>query len=172
MKRFGRILCLLTIAMFCLGGCGNKQDKEKAQAMQSWEDFKLKEIETIEAAYAEEDLKPYAFDSRILEVKGASYRFKGFINFKRGNVFQEQSFTFTDGNWVPVNYSDVKAEKEMKEFHEKIERLGENIEDLEEEIKEDEESLDEYKKRFESLEARKEKLEALKKELDELKGQL
>ncbi len=172
MNRFGWILCLLTIVITSLGGCGDKQDREKDEAMQSWEDFKAKEIETIKTAYAKEDLKPYVFDSRTLEVKGASDRFKGFISFKRGNSFQEQSFTFTDGNWVPVNYGDVKDEKAMKELNEKIERLGENIEDLAEEIREDKERLKEYKKWFERFEAKKKKLEALKKELGELQGQL
>ncbi len=172
MNRFAWILCLLTTVIMSIGGCGDKHDREKDEAMQLWEDFKANEIQNIKAAYIKEHLKPYAFDSRTLEVKGSSDRFKGFISFKRGNSFQEQSFTFTDGKWVPVNYGDVKDEKAMKKLNERIERLRDNVEDLAEEIEEDTERLKEYKKWFERFEAKKKKLEALKKELAELQGQL
>ena len=169
MKRLVTIVALLAITAICFVGCG---DKAKEEAEAKWEVFKVAETRKIGAEAGQGDPIPYAFDYRISEVDDAAYRFKGFISFKKGNIFQEQSYAFVDGSWLPAKYSQARDEDAREEIEEKIEDLEEKIEDLKDDIEDDLDFLEKYKKRSEELQDKNEELQALQKTLEELKAGL
>ncbi len=117
-------------------------------------------------------MKPHDFESNFFEVEDLPYRFKGLIRFKRGNILQEQSYAFVDGNWEAVKYIDPKDKKAEKERQQQIEKIEKEIKELNKKIEKDEEDLLAYKERLESLEAKKTKAQELQAALEELKGNM
>jgi len=169
MKKLVTIVALLAVTAICFAGCG---DKVRDDAEAKWDVFKMAETKKIGAEAGQGDSIPYDFDYRISEVDDAAYRFKGFINFKKGNTFQEQAYAFVEGSWLPVKYSDLKDEDELEEIEDKIEDLEDKIEDLEEDIEDDIEFLNKYEKRSKNLKEKKEKRQVLQKTLEDLKAEL
>lgn len=167
MKRFGAILILLSVLTLCLQGCG---DKEKGEAMARWAAFQAEEIEKIQASFDAEEQKPFDFQQKLLEVEDLPYRFKGLISFRRGSVFQEQSYAFIDGSWTPVKYVGPKDKKAEKARQQKMEGIEEEIRELTKEIEKEEKALAAYQQRLEQLETKKSTLETLQAELEELKA--
>lgn len=165
MKRSGATLILFLVLAFCLQGCG---DKEKGEAMAKWATFQAEQVATIQAEHSGDELIPYDFEQEFLEVEDLPYRFKGLISFKRGSIFQEQSYAYMDGIWTPVKYLGPEDKKAEKQRRQNIERIEKRISDLTEEIEKEEEDLDEYRERLERLEAKKTELETLQAELEEL----
>lgn len=162
MNRIIRVFCVLALAVVFLGGCG---DKEKDLAMYKWTSFEKAEIEKIQAANPDKDLKPFDFSSRVVEVVGAPYRFKGFIGFKAGNIFREASYAFKDGKWQPTAYDDLEEDKEARK---KREEIGKKIKQLKEDIADKEKELEKYNSVFEGLEAMKLQMHALETRLKDL----
>ena len=169
MKRLGTILVLISVLALGLQGCG---DEEKGDAAAKWAAFQAEQIETIQASCSGEGLTPHDFESSFLEVKDLPYRFKGLIRFKKGNVFQEQSYAFVDGSWTAVKYVDPKDKKAEKVRQRQIEKIEEQIKELNKEIAEDDKALLEYKERLERLEEKKTEVETLQATLDELMGNM
>jgi len=169
MKRPDTILVLLSLLALCVQGCG---DEEKGDAMTKWAAFQTEQIEKIQGTCGGEALEPDDFESSIVEVKDLPYRFKGLLRFKRGNVFQEQSYAFVDGNWEAVKYGDPKDKKAEKERQQQIEKIEKEIKELNKKIEKDEKDLLVYKERLEKLEAKKAEAQELQATLEELKGNL
>ena len=169
MKRLGTILVLISVLALGLQGCG---DEEKGDAAAKWAVFQAEQIETIQASCSGEGLTPHDFESSFLEVKDLPYRFKGLIRFKKGNVFQEQSYAFVDGSWTAVKYVDPKDKKAEKARQQEIEKIEKQIKELNKEIAKDDKDLLEYKERLERLEEKKTEVETLQATLDELTGDM
>lgn len=169
MKRPDRIIVLLSLLALCVQGCG---DEEKGDAMAKWAAFQTEQIQTIQGTCGGEDLEPHDFEGNVVEVKGLPYRFKGLLRFKRGNVFQEQSYAFVDGNWEAVKYIDPKDKKAEKERQQQIEKIEKELKELNKKIEKDEKDLLVYKERLEKLEAKKTEAQKLQATLEELKGNL
>ena len=169
MKRVETILVLISVLALGLQGCG---DEEKGDAMAKWAVFQAEQIETIQASCSGEGLTPHDFESSFLEVKDLPYRFKGLIRFKKGNVFQEQSYAFVDGSWTAVKYVDPKDKKAEKARQQEIEKIENKIKELNKEIAKDDKDLLEYKERLERLEEKKTEVETLQATLDELTGDM
>ena len=169
MKRPDTILVLFSLLALCVQGCG---DEEKGDAMAKWAAFQTEQIEMIQGTCGGEDLEPDDFESSIVEVKDLPYRFKGLLRFKRGNIFQEQSYAFVDGNWEAVKYVDPKDKKAEKEVQRQIERIEEEIKELNKKIEKEEKDLLAYKERLENLEAKKTEVQELQAALEELKGNM
>ncbi len=163
MNRIAQTFCLLAVAVVLVSGCG---DQEKDLAMYKWTAFEKSEIDKIKTAGVDDKLKPVDFNSRVVEVVGASYRFKGFISYKRGNAFHETSYAFVDKTWKPVAYSDLEEDEETRK---EMEEIGEKLAQLKEEISEKEEKMEEYISIFEKLETMMLEVHALEKRLMELK---
>jgi predicted ribosome quality control (RQC) complex YloA/Tae2 family protein len=169
MRRLETILVLLSVLALGLQGCG---DEEKGDAAAKWSVFQTEQIETIQASCSGEGLAPHDFESSFLEVKDLPYRFKGLIRFKKGNVFQEQSYAFVDGSWAAVKYIDPKDKKAEKERQQQIEKIEKEIKELNKEIEKNEKDLLAYKERLESLELKKTEAQELQAALEELKGNM
>jgi len=169
MRKIGLLFVLLVFSAVSLGGCG---DKEKSQAQQSWKAFKAQEIEAIKNAHADSDLKPTDFASRFTEVEDPyAYRFKGFIQFKKGNVFQELAYALVDGKWTPVSYDD-KADIEAKKAKEKrVAELKKKILALKGQIASNEQTLERYQELMAETKAKKKELADLEAQLAEIVGQ-
>ncbi len=169
MRRLETILVLLSVLALGLQGCG---DEEKGDAAAKWSVFQTEQIETIQASCSGEGLTPHDFESSFLEVKDLPYRFKGLICFKKGNVFQEQSYAFVDGSWTAVKYVDPKDKKAEKARRQQIEKIEKKIKELNKEIAKDDKDLLEYKERLERLEEKKTEVETLQATLEELTGNM
>ena len=169
MKRPETILVLLSLLALCIQGCG---DEEKGDAMVKWAAFQTEQIETIKGTCGGEGLEPDDFESSVVEVEDLPYRFKGLLRFKRGNISQEQSYAFVDGNWEAVKYIDPKDKKAEKERQQQIEKIEKQIKELNKKIEKDEKDLLVYKERLEKLEAKKTEAQELQATLEELKGNL
>jgi hypothetical protein len=169
MKRLQTVFVLLSVLALGLQGCG---DEEKGDAATKWAAFQAEQIETIQATCGGEGLKPHDFETSFLEVKDLPYRFKGLIRFKKGNVFQEQSYAFVDGSWTAVRYVGPKDKKAEKARQQEIERIKKEVKKLNKEIAKEDKDLLEYKERLERLEEKKTEVETLQTTLDELSGNM
>jgi hypothetical protein len=169
MRKIGLVFTLLFFSALSVGGCG---DKEKSQAQQSWNAFKTQEIQAIKNAHADREEKPTDFASRFTEVEDPyAYRFKGFIQFKKGNAFQELAYALVDGEWTPVSYDD-QADIEAKKAKEKrIGDLEKKILALKGQIASNEQTLKRYQELMAETKAKKKELAALEAELEEILGQ-
>ena len=169
MKRLETILVVISVLALGLQGCG---DEEKGDAAAKWAAFQTKQIETIQASCSGEGLTPHDFESSFLEVKDLPYRFKGLIRFKKGNVFQEQSYAFVDGSWTAVKYVDPKDKKAEKARLQQIEKIEKKIKELNKEIAKDDKDLLEYKERLERLQKKKTEVQTLQATLGKLTGNM
>lgn len=167
MKLWMRTTTIAILAAFCL--LVSCSDEVKEEAMETWEVFKIQETDSIKAAKG--GLEAHDFSCRIVEVEDQPYRFKGFISFKRGNVYQEGAYAFSEGKWVPVEYGTDRENVEEKK-EEEYERVMERIEELDGEIEEEIDFLEKYREKAENVENLQKELDALQEAAADLKAEL
>jgi len=168
MTRIGWMLTGLVFTAVVVTGCS---DKEKDHAQQSWNAFKDMEIEAIQNFNADRETEVTRVGSRFTEVDDQyAYRFKGFISFEKGNVFQELAYALVEGEWTPVSYDDEADIAAKKERVERISDLEKRILALKGQIASNEQTLERYQALMEETKEKKEELAVLEAELEEITG--
>jgi len=167
MKMWKRMGTIAILAAFCL--LVSCSDEVKEEAMNSWEVFKMQETESLKTVEA--GLAPHDFSYRIVEVEDLPYRFKAFISFKRGHIYQESAYSFSEGKWIPVEYGSNK-ENTLEQKEEEYERVMERVEELEEEIDDERDFLEEYREKAEKMDRLQKELDALQETAATLKAEI